>query len=168
MFRPGHVRVLLSSVMNQIQIREAQVWIRSTSTFLLTCARVLPARNRQSSLATSARFAMPSSSCIYPSCPNHRFLSYPQSSIRPVASQFANRARHRYYGRQSSRRSEARHAGYRRQSRQLPVLAALPSCTGQGISLLFTASSLYCVPLFAMVGRCKSNGVHTCCRPNTC
>ncbi len=35
--------------------------------------------------------------------------------------------------------------------RRLHVCAAFPACTGQGVSLLFSASTAYCVPLFAMV-----------------
>ena len=35
--------------------------------------------------------------------------------------------------------------------RRLHVCAAFPACTGQGVSLLFSASTAYCVPLYAMV-----------------
>ena len=35
--------------------------------------------------------------------------------------------------------------------RRRHVCAAFPACTGQGVSLLFSASTAYCVPLYAMV-----------------
>ncbi|DBA73881.1 TPA: hypothetical protein ACH3X2_009532 [Trebouxia sp. C0005] len=35
--------------------------------------------------------------------------------------------------------------------RRAHVCAAFPACTGQGVSLLFSASTAYCVPFFAMM-----------------
>lgn len=40
--------------------------------------------------------------------------------------------------------------------RRAHVCAAFPACTGQGVSLLFSASTAYCVPFFAMVSTIKA------------
>ncbi len=90
----------------------------------------------------SDRCALPSSS---------RAFGYLKSAGRAVKSSHAGRP-----GRQTAcaHLSKYKTAGHNVNStpeRRLHVCAAFPACTGQGVSLLFSASTVYCVPLFAMV-----------------
>ena len=74
-----------------------------------------------------------------------------QTADRPVKSLHAGGPGRQTACAHLSKYKAAGHNVNSKPERRLHVCAAFPACTGQGVSLLFSASTAYCVPLLAMV-----------------